>query len=351
MKNEPLVTISTPCYNHEKYLPDYFDSIITQTYENIELIIIDDASQDNSQKVIEKYLPKLKKRFTRVRYIPRNKNVGLVRNCNEGLDLAQGKYIIGFASDDIMLPTRVEENVKFLEEHKDYDMVYSDGYRFNVDIDIKTINFNNLVCFSDRQKLDSDNIMNQLLIGCFIDAPTACIRKNCFNIVGRYDENYYFEDYDMFLKIAEQCKIGYLNKKLVLYRIHSKSMSHDKRNRLKELEEVKKIKSAHIRNGNYDQKYIELAWVRLWEEYANYFFTNNKRAESLEYFHKYMDSSKKYKLKIGRKMFIEYLISLNSFLYKIFFHYIYSQLNKNPKNFVNKIIKTGETIYNRAVKR
>jgi len=93
MKNEPLVTISTPCYNHEKYLPDYFESIISQTYENIELIIIDNASQDNSQKIIENYLPKLKK-FARVVYIPRNKNAGLVKNCNEGLDLARGKYII-----------------------------------------------------------------------------------------------------------------------------------------------------------------------------------------------------------------------------------------------------------------
>lgn len=168
MINEPLVTISTSCYNHEKYLPDYFESVNSQTYKNIELIIIDDASKDNSQKIIENYLPELKKRFTRVVYIPRNKNVGLVRNCNEGLDLAQGEYIIGFASDDIMLSTRVEENVKFLEEHKDYGMIYSDAYIFNGDIDIKEINFDNLKCFSAQQKLYSGNVMNQLLVYNFI---------------------------------------------------------------------------------------------------------------------------------------------------------------------------------------
>ena len=73
MKDKPSVTISTPCYNHKKYLPDYFESIISQTYKNIELIITDDISQDNSQKVIENYLPKLKNRFRKVIYIPRKK--------------------------------------------------------------------------------------------------------------------------------------------------------------------------------------------------------------------------------------------------------------------------------------
>ena len=80
--NEPLVTILTPVYNHEKYLDEYFESIISQTYKNIELVLIDDASPDSSKIVIDKWLPKLKKRFVRLIYIPRTENKGLIYNCN-----------------------------------------------------------------------------------------------------------------------------------------------------------------------------------------------------------------------------------------------------------------------------
>jgi len=318
MTNEPLVTISTPCYNHKKYLADYFESIISQTYKNIELIIIDDASKDNSQKIIENYLPKLKERFLRVEYIPRKKNVGLVRNCNEGLDLARGKYIIGFASDDIMLPTRVEENVKFLEEHKDYGMVYSDAYIFNDDIDIKKINFDNLKFFSKQQKIYSGNVMNQILVSNFIIAPTACIRKNVFDKVGKYNENYCFEDYDMWLKIAEHYKIGYINKKLSLYRENDNSLSHGKERITKFFYTCKMIKDEHIKTGLYDEKYINLSYYYWAKRCLDSSFKLNRKDLFDKFYKEYLDICTRYNFTIEKRIKIKRFILSNKYLFKVF---------------------------------
>jgi len=320
MKNKPLVTISTPCYNHEKYLPDYFESIIAQTYKNIELIIFDDASQDNSQKVIEGYLPKLKKRFARVVYIPSDKNVGLVKNCNEGIDLARGKYIIGFASDDIMLPTRVEENVKFLEEHKDYGMVYSDAYVFRDWIDLKNINLDKLDYYLRQRKYYFGNIMNQLLVSNFIPAPTVCIKKECFNKVGKYNEDYFYEDYDMWLKIAENYKIGYINKKLALYRIRKNSLGMNKDNISKMLDSREKIRINHIKTGKYNKKYVESVYIDIWKSSLNYYFYNNKN--KFEYYYdKYKKCCHNSSYKMDKRVLIKKYISMNNYLYKITIKY------------------------------
>ena len=318
MTNEPLVTISTPCYNHEKYLPDYFEGIISQTYKNIELIIIDDASKDNSKKIIENYLPKLKKRFARVVYIPRKKNIGLVKNCNEGLDLARGKYIIGFASDDIMLPTRVEENVKFLEEHKDYGMVYSDAYIFNDDIDIKKINFDNLKFFSKQQKIYSGNVMNQILVSNFIIGPTTCIRRSTLDKVGKYNEAYFFEDYDMWLKIAEHYKIGYINKKLSLYRENNNSLSHGEEGIIKSFYTCKMIRDEHIKTGLYDEKYINLSYYYWAKRCLGSSFNLNRKDLFDKFYKEYLDICTQYNFTVEKRIKIKRFILSNKYLFKIF---------------------------------
>ncbi len=287
MTSEPLVTISTPCYNHEKYLPDYFGSVISQTYKNIELIIIDDASKDNSQKIIENYLPELKKRFRKVIYIPRKKNLGVVKNMNEIIDLMKGKYRIGCASDDIMLPIRVEENVKFLENNKEYGMVYSDAYIFEDWIDFKNINLNKLDYFSRKIKFYSGNIMSQLLVYNFIPAIATCVRKNVLDKVGKYNEDYCFGDYDMWLKIAEKFKIGYIDEKLVLYRVHNESFSMRRDNKIKILKDKERMINTHIKNGKYGQKYVDLAYINIFKSYMNCYLYNKDKKKFKYYFKKF----------------------------------------------------------------
>ena len=106
----PLVSVIVPCYNHEKYVEETIESIVNQTYENIELIVIDDGSKDASPQIIEE----LSKKYN-FKFIHRS-NKGLSATLNEGIRLSQGKYISVCASDDKLKLDKIEKQVKFMEE-------------------------------------------------------------------------------------------------------------------------------------------------------------------------------------------------------------------------------------------
>ena len=216
----PLISIFTPVYNHEDYLDDYFRSIIKQTYKNIELILIDDASTDNSLMVIEKWLPKLEDRFENLTFISRKENKGLVFNCNQSISLANGKYFTAFASDDVMLESNIEEKVTFLERNSEKAMVCSDVYYGN-NLSSKKYTINNPKTFEN-------NIFQKLINnGNMIFAPSVVLRKKVLEEIGGYNNKYTFEDYPTWLEITHRYKIGYIRKPLVFYRLSPNSLSRD----------------------------------------------------------------------------------------------------------------------------
>src|SRR5574341_12560 len=126
----PIVSVIIPSYNHEKYVEECIDSVMRQTYPNIELIVIDDGSSDNSDSVIRKSLEKHCHKF---RYI-RKLNEGVPKTLNLGLKLSSGKYVSIIASDDVMLPQKTEKEVDvFLKSDDNVGMVYSDSIAMNED--------------------------------------------------------------------------------------------------------------------------------------------------------------------------------------------------------------------------
>ena len=111
-------------------------------------------------------MARLEARFNHFVYIPRKENMGLIYNCNDGLSLAEGKYICGFASDDVMLPKNIEEKVNFLENNPEYAMVYSNTY-----IGLEPSEKNNKF-ISDKTKPFYGDVFYELInYGCFIPAP------------------------------------------------------------------------------------------------------------------------------------------------------------------------------------
>lgn len=105
-----LISVVLPAYNVQDTIGESIDSILSQTFTDFELIIINDGSQDNTEEVIHAYSDK------RIRYYRNEKNEGLIYTLNRGLDLAQGKYIARMDADDVSLPTRFEKQVKVMEE-------------------------------------------------------------------------------------------------------------------------------------------------------------------------------------------------------------------------------------------
>ena len=121
--NEPKVSIITPCYNGEKYLTHFFDSLVGQKYNNVEFIFVDDGSTDSTADIYKKYEIKLKEKGWECKYIYKN-NGGAASAINSALPLISGKYLIWTDSDDILYPNHIDEKVRYMEEHPEYAIVY-----------------------------------------------------------------------------------------------------------------------------------------------------------------------------------------------------------------------------------
>ncbi len=226
IKEMPLVSVLIPCFNHEKYIKDCLHSIIAQSYKNIEIIISDDCSNDNSYNVILSFQTILNEVFPRV-VIKRNEfNVGVVRNLNKMIKICHGKYIKEIASDDILLPDGIMNLVAYAEEHSKYDVIYSNAIYID-DKDHFPIEY-----IEKRKKYytntppSGNQLTAKLCEGCFIAAPTALIRMETFLRYGEYNDKLIFEDWEFWLRVSETGEIGYCDKISVAYRVLEGSMSH-----------------------------------------------------------------------------------------------------------------------------
>lgn len=209
METLPLVSVIVPCYNHQKYVRDAVKSILNQTYKNIELIVLDDGSTDNSPAI----LSDLSNKYGF--FYEHQINMGLNQTLNKGLSIAKGKYICPFASDDVMFLDRIEKQVNALESHP--DMAVCAG-------NMIAINENNEVLIKQKirpsRELDFDDIFLSHVAGP--SAPTAMIRSSVIKEVGGYDPAIRIEDLYMWLKITYAgYKILVLNDLLSYYRQHS----------------------------------------------------------------------------------------------------------------------------------
>ena len=126
MNNQPLVSIVACCYNHEKYIEETLDSIISQTYGNIEIIIIDDFSTDQSVKKINMWIEENK---CKCLFIKNTENLGVVKTLNKALKKCNGKYFSLIACDDIFLKKKIENQIKIFENlSEEFVAIYSDAY-------------------------------------------------------------------------------------------------------------------------------------------------------------------------------------------------------------------------------
>ena len=235
MSTLPLVTIVVISYNQSKYIKENLDSIKAQTYLNIELIIADDASPDNSVEVFESWLNDnsytAKKNF-------HQKNTGLATVLNECIELAKGKYIKLIAADDFLHPEAIENCVLKLEELGDeYGMVFTDTYA--IDDNSKVIA--DIANYNDLGNVDPLIFKHELIKGNRIAALTVLMKLDVVKKTGKYDSNFIVEDYYRWLKISRDYLIAYVPKKLAYYRQHTNNISKTKADRIDQEDLMLKI--------------------------------------------------------------------------------------------------------------
>jgi len=209
--NAPIVSIILPVFNGEKYIQECLESIILQTYKNWELIIINDGSNDSSDKLISKFINQIE---NQVQYLNLKSHKGLPHCLNLGIISAKGKYIARMDCDDVMIEDRLKKQVYYLEHHIDVGILGSKaveidekGYEFGL-IEIKTGDFN--------IKKDLTGVIH----------PSVMIRKEIINENYMYLEKYpYSEDFELWIRLSKITKFENLNEVLIKKRRHDEQLT------------------------------------------------------------------------------------------------------------------------------
>lgn len=205
-----LVSVIIPCYNAERYIEKCLQSVLHQTYENIEIILIDDASQDNTREIISKIVD------SRLNVVYNENNQGIVYCLNKAIKIAQGEYIARLDADDYMTEDRIKLQVDFLEKNKDLYLIGSNHILIDE-------NGNTLKYSSYPESSEEIHIMKYFMNP--ISHPTVLFRKSVFDEF-KYDDEYSdCEDYALWFDISKKYKIANISQHTTYHRIHSNSVS------------------------------------------------------------------------------------------------------------------------------
>ena len=212
MRTFPLVTVVTPSFNQASFLEETINSVLNQTYPNIEYIIMDGGSSDGSREIIKKYT-------SRLAHWVSEKDRGQTDAINKGFALAKGEVLAWLNSDDTLLPNAIEEAVAYLAEHHDAGMVYGDANY--IDENSKVIG-KFPAAETDLPRLRRGYV--------HIPQQASFFRKSLWERVGPLDPEFFFAmDYDLWVRLAESTKLKYLPRTWANFRLHAdaKSISAD----------------------------------------------------------------------------------------------------------------------------
>jgi glycosyltransferase involved in cell wall biosynthesis len=213
---QPLVSVIMPTYNHSKFIDEAIESVLNQTYKNFELIIIDNYSEDDTEKVVTSY------KDNRIKYLKFKNNGIIAASRNYGIKNSNGEYVAFLDSDDIWLPKKLEKQIELFRISNETPMIYTRFKTVRGDTISKDI-------LPKNGRYKSGYIFRSLYVRPFITCSTVIVKKSIFNQIGLFDTNrdlIAIEDMDLWLRIALKYPVEIADiSPLVLYRIQSQSIS------------------------------------------------------------------------------------------------------------------------------
>lgn len=214
----PLVTVICLCYNHSRFVREAVESVLNQSYPTIQLIIVDDASSDNSGEVIREIVSK----HPSIEFIPIQKNLGNCKAFNQGLAKANGKYVIDLAADDILLSDRIECGVKVLQHAgREYGVHFSDAEMISEKGELLSLHSGRF----PHDRIPQGDIYKELINRYFICPPSLMYTQEVMNYLGGYDETLTYEDFDFLIRSSRKFKYVYSSKVLVKKRITENALA------------------------------------------------------------------------------------------------------------------------------
>ena len=221
----PKVSVVMPVYSSEKYVGEAIESILAQTYNDFELIVIDDCSKDSSAKIIEKYT-----NDSRVHFIKNETNQGFLYGLNKGIELAKGEYIARLDDDDVCYPTRLEKQIEYLDKNRDVVLV-------GTHIDLLK---NGKYIAKEKAPINEKNeIKFSLPFGNYLIAHSSfMMRKEVLiknNIV--YEKFVQTPDYNMLCNMSRVGDLYCLDEPLCAWRIHEAQSTQIRTRKMKQYED------------------------------------------------------------------------------------------------------------------
>jgi glycosyltransferase involved in cell wall biosynthesis len=229
----PKVSVNICCYNCEKFIYETIQSVLSQTFKDYEIIIIDDGSKDKTQEIIKSFSD------PRVKYYYQ-KNQGTAASRNKAVELSNGEYIALLDHDDLWEPKKLEMQVAHLEANPKVGLVYSDAYIIQ-EGKAKHLRFFELT------RPHRGKVTLQLLKGDFVHCLTTVIRKDLVKKAGYFSREFNFaEEYELYLRLSLLTEFDFINQPLARYRVHSTNLSRNIR--LAVLDGVKAIEKFYNNN-------------------------------------------------------------------------------------------------------
>ena len=218
----PLVTIIALCYNHAPFLRQALDSILVQDYPHLEVWLVDDASRDGSPEILREYAAA--NPSWNLLLLPQN--VGNCRAFNQAFRQSKGEFIIDFATDDVLLPHRVSQQVALFEKlGPRYGVVYSNAELIGEQGQPRGVHHRPDGRGGLRPRPASGWVLADVLGRYFICSPTMMMRRETLARLGGYDETLTFEDFDFWVRASPDWQFYYQDAITTQRRLHPRSMS------------------------------------------------------------------------------------------------------------------------------
>ena len=219
---QPLVSVVCLSYNHEQFVREAIESVLQQTYPRIQLIVVDDASTDNSRSVINDTLkdhPQITRLFLK-------KNTGNCAAFNTALSLVEGEFVIDFAADDVMFPDKIAAQVNYLTTlDESYGVVFTDAVYCDANGNFLRNHFDHLMKHGLIHEIPAGDVYKDVLEKHFLPSQTLMVRTRVMRELNGYDESLSFEDFDFWVRSSRKYKYGYLPVRSMKIRKVSTQMS------------------------------------------------------------------------------------------------------------------------------
>jgi glycosyltransferase involved in cell wall biosynthesis len=206
----PTVSVIIHTFNNEKFIAETVESVLRQTYNDYEIVVVDDGSEDGTRDALLPYMQEIRYHY--------KENGGIASAKNAGISLSNSEFIAFLDHDDLWVPDKLKIQMEHFNSNPQIGLVYAKYTSFRNDKELRT----------KPEKGYSGWIFKELLSKSFIQTSTVVVKRECLDAVGPYDESFTLGDeYDMFLRVAKRFQCGFVDKELTRYRVHDRNASKD----------------------------------------------------------------------------------------------------------------------------